>query len=365
MQKSRNTGLDLLRVIAMLMIVVLHFVNKGELFAAIGGAKVNYAFTYVIYRLSLVGVHCYVLISAYFLVNSRFKLKNIALLWGEVLFWSIAIAIPFLISRKTGGTKELLGIFLPVSMTSYWFVTTYIVMYAMFPFLNRIIHSLNKRTMELLIVFMLIVFSVWKTFMPFAGTLDETGGHGIIFFVCLYMIGAYIRLYGLKISSGRSLMLYLLFIAADIGMTAVYKMMAKLPGIEIASAAGYNELFLTLASVALFNCFRNIKLKNAKVGAVVSDTGMLTIGVYLIHEQIVLRKVLWSEIIPCKVIAGSPLYILLFIAVVIGVFTVCICMEKVRRLIAQKSGISRKCADACDALETRIRKWAAGDRQER
>ena len=71
MQKERNVGLDLLRIVSMLMIVTLHYLDKRRSFMADRTEYIFMVFYLVIKSLCLVSVNCYVLISAYFL--TKFK----------------------------------------------------------------------------------------------------------------------------------------------------------------------------------------------------------------------------------------------------------------------------------------------------
>ena len=66
---KRNVSLDLLRIIAMIMIVTLHVLGKGNGFAITD--PVIRMFSWTLESLCIVSVNLYVLISGYFLLDSN------------------------------------------------------------------------------------------------------------------------------------------------------------------------------------------------------------------------------------------------------------------------------------------------------
>ena len=90
-KNQRNSNLELLRIIAMVFIVSHHF-------AVHGFGDCNFVISnpnnYLIYFLSIfgkIGVDIFVLISAYFMVNSRFTLRKLLVLGGGLLLFTRSI----------------------------------------------------------------------------------------------------------------------------------------------------------------------------------------------------------------------------------------------------------------------------------
>lgn len=75
--KKRNIGLDCLRIISMIMIVFLHYLSKGGLLRAENTSGIYHIIYYFIEALSIIAVNCYVLISGYFLIRSKFRWKKV------------------------------------------------------------------------------------------------------------------------------------------------------------------------------------------------------------------------------------------------------------------------------------------------
>ena len=353
--KKRHIGLDILRIISMVMIVTLHYINKGGFQNIFEITSANYWIVKIIYHLSLVAVNCYVLISGYFLTNSKFKLRNILLLWGETLFWSIFISGIFILIGYRDKV-DILKTFLPITTKdSYWFITTYICLYALFPILNLITRNISRIKMKILIVFLVIVFSLWKSVLPFAGTLDETGGYGIIWFCVLYLIASYIKMYG-GIIKNHKLKIYILSTL----ITIFVKIGLKCCDIEALKNytdvyGNYNTITVLIASIALFEYFVDVSIDSTIISKSIVKISSLTLGVYLIHEQLILRKFLWKNIIPCQAIANNNLFILWSAAIILGVFAVCILLEQIRMYITNKCGIHKICVKISDIIENKFK----------
>ena len=129
--KKRNIGLDILRITSMLMILVLHYLGKGQLLNDENVDGINYYLFYFMESFAIVAVNCYVLISGYFLVESKFKLSKVAKIWGETIFYSISIYILIIIaSAEKFNLKDAIKSFFPIITNQYWFVYIYIYIYS-------------------------------------------------------------------------------------------------------------------------------------------------------------------------------------------------------------------------------------------
>ena len=138
-RSKRNSNLEILRIIAIIFIIAHHFSVHGF-------ENVNFAVTnvnsYLIYFFALfgeIGVDVFILISAYFMINSKFTFKKLLILGGEVYFYSVAFFLLFLTILTPVSPINLhfiVSSFLPISQSTYWFITDYILLMIFSPFLN-------------------------------------------------------------------------------------------------------------------------------------------------------------------------------------------------------------------------------------
>ena len=100
----RQSNFELLRIVAMLMIVFHHFAFHGELSYEGAGLSAPHLWYNLIIMDGKTGVNIFVLISGYFLVNDKeLSLKRLLKLWGEVSFYAVVLNFVFTI-LGFGGT---------------------------------------------------------------------------------------------------------------------------------------------------------------------------------------------------------------------------------------------------------------------
>ena len=89
--KKRIVSIELLRMLAMMMVVMLHYLDKGNVLPALTDEMgLNGYVAWGLESLSIVAVNVYMLISGYFLVESGFKPgRLVELLCHFILFWCL------------------------------------------------------------------------------------------------------------------------------------------------------------------------------------------------------------------------------------------------------------------------------------
>lgn len=346
---KRNIGLDILRIISMLMIIVLHYLGKGGLLKAENTSEIYHVIYYFIEALSIIAVNCYVLISGYFLIKSKFKWKKVLQLWLETLFYSIFVyVIIVVLGLKEIDIKGIIKSLFPIITKEYWFINIYLVMYILSPFLNKLINCMSQKEYRKLLLILIICFSI-ISILPDVYTLDSSHGYGIIWFVCLYLIAGYIRIYDIPKKliadkKGYLLLLYFIFaIIVTIGMLALDFVGTYLgKGTLMDKFIQYNNIFVLMESIALFMFFKQLNIKNTKIIKIVEFIAPLTLAVYLIHEQSQLRTVLYDKILHTEICYHNPYGIFIMIGTVLVIFIVCIIIEFMRQKILQKAKMSLK-----------------------
>ncbi len=340
-KNERNYSLDLLRIIAMLMIVILHFLSKSGTLDYTQVFSVNNNIAWILESCCIVAVNCYVLISGYFSVNSKLKIRRIINIWGKVIFYSMTIGLILLISGNADiGIKNLLYTFLPTISKGYWFISVYIVMSILSPFYNLLISTLKKNQYRILLFIMIIIFCIIPSFLPTKFMVDISGGTGIVWFTTLYFIAGYIRLH---ISSDRNirkpLLKYFAFslLIYFLRTASVYVLLKYNKELIIATKwFSYNSIFVLLASLYLFLYFKNLKLKNTKVISIIKRISPYTLGVYLIHEQPLLSKILYTKIWHINEIINNWYIIFAVLIEAFITFIICILIDALRHKIVIK-----------------------------
>lgn len=319
---SRQANMELLRCLAMMMVVVLHYLGKGELLADLskdsiplkGGAA------WILESLCIVAVNLYMLLSGYFGWKSSFKPSRLLRLYLQIWFYSMTVGVvSYLVwgyPKDTSGTYFFLKLLFPVSMEHYWFMTAYVFLYLLLPFVGTAIRRMNQKQMKTVTAALLVVFCLVKSVLPVRFETDQKG-YDVLWYLCMYVVGAYLGRFcagsEMKASIPKAsipqvsipkdsaqkagwLLLYLAGAGAVLGelflLHRVYVSTGKL-GMLLTVSIEYNHIFTFAAAIGLFRFFEHCRI-NGKVSDVILKISPYTLGVYLLHENIGVRY-RWQE----------------------------------------------------------------------
>ncbi|HKM34574.1 MAG TPA: acyltransferase [Lachnospiraceae bacterium] len=340
-RNARMANMELLRIISMMLVIVLHFLGKGIGISNAASSEMT-AYGYVswlIEAFAIVAVNVYMLISGYFLLESTFKVKRLLTLLLQLWFYSIGIglvAAAFGYLPQEGFSLYYLAqLLLPVSTNHYWFMTAYIFMYLLMPLLSVGVRNMTKKQFQIVLCLLIFTFSIIKSVCPVPLATDMQG-YDVIWYLCVFLVAAYIRMYGFSFFKNwkRSLFVYVFMALMIFGTTfllrAFFLKTGKLEDM-ITVSYQYNHIFVLIASVALFYLFTFVTIKHNLWEKLIFKIAPYTLGVYLLHEHTAIRYE-WPEFI--FKITGIPngmiSWLLSLILSVILVFTAGILVDMLR-----------------------------------
>lgn len=303
--KKRMANIEVLRLLAMMMVVSLHYLAKGELLEKLTdplSAKGHLA--WILESFSIAAVDVYVLISGYFLVETGFRAKRVISLVLQVMFYTCLLPVILVIAGALPVGEitfyNILQYIFPTNMLHYWFVSAYVLMFLFTPVLNAAVHAMKKQQLQAAIVILLIMESLSKTVIPVRLELDNLG-YDAYWFMVVYLIAAYIRLYGISFlekregKTNRAVWCYIGACFGMYGLTMLIRGAYLITGqFEnfIESAYGYNHLLTIGAAVALFYTFKNWTFGTSEeisASSFICKVAPCSFGVYLLHEQVNVR----------------------------------------------------------------------------
>lgn len=305
--KTRQANMELLRIIAMMMVVTLHYLIKGE--ASVSLAEEFTALNLLLWfvrALCIVATNVYVLISGYFLLEAEWKLSRLVNLWFQLMFYSLGVPLVCfalgLGEVRQWDKYDWINVMFPLQMEHYWFMTAYVVLYLCVPVLSRGVKQLSQKQHQLCILGMLLVFSIPKSILPIFIPTDSYG-YDFGWFICLFLIASYIRIYGIPFlgTAKKAAVSYFALTAAIWSLSVIYGGFAG-KGLPFSYAMDmaycYNHILVLLASVALFYVFLNVKIPRGKGAKIICRISSYTLGVYLLHENLAVRTqwILWAGI---------------------------------------------------------------------
>ncbi len=326
----RDLGVEIIRIIAMLLIVCQHFLNHG---AFLKNAGENEFFLNLIHVLFAPSVNVFVLITGYFSANTRkLKVKRGVELWIQVLFYSLATLPIASLLGATVTDAYVLTRFAPIIYRYYWFFSAYFVLFLLTPYLSAMLSAITKKQ-HLALVLGIFLFSYLSTRFDIGKVLSLGNGYSVLWFIMLFCVGAYLRKYPIRLNRIYPLMLYVVTVIVHMVFRYYLNDTTKLVNKLIYSGTNYDQPLTLLAAVAIFLTFCGIKSNGSRLHRFICYIGSCTFGVYLFHEAPVLRGLIYEKIFTTSNYWGHPQAALIVIAFATLTFIAGCIMETLRKLL--------------------------------
>lgn len=314
LKTQRNSNIELLRIIAMLMIIAHHYVTGSlPLYYLTGGP--NKWLSELLYSYGKTGVNIFVLITGYYMVNMNFSIKKPLKIMGQVWFYSVMTLLVCLmipsVSEQLDG-YQIFGSFFPISTNQYWFATQYILLLTVAPFLNRFAHNASKDQLTVCV----IVLAVFNSVVPSVHAVLTEYLAGLTYspegwFVMLYLMAARIRLYSPDCVSRKELCSHALrAIAWGIAIPA-WAWVSQIVFGETGNETFFSFLTWTqmdwsffglMCALELFQLFRLMKPFYRRW---INLLASFSFGVYLFHAHVfypVIRNAIFSWVEPAHAV---------------------------------------------------------------
>lgn len=329
--KPRNSNLELLRILAMICIVAHHLGYWGGFDFATDSLSLNRIWVQFIQIGGKIGVVIFIYISGYFLIKAdEIKTVKVLKLWFQMLFYSLTIYLIFvLLGIRSFGIMDLVKNCFPTIFQKWWFATAYMLLYILSPFLNRMLKALSEKQY---IGFLLLTGICW-CLIPTC-TTEYFLGNELLFFVLIYSISGYIRLHKVKISwsAAKCLVISLLLTVLTFGTVVAFDILGfKFP--FLAENALYFFIFQRSIMVVVIGLLVFIGFLKMDIGykRIINFISPAMFGVFLIHENDVVRKWLWQDVFSLGTYSGSNTLIPYTLLVLVIVFVCCTIIEITRR----------------------------------
>ncbi len=191
MAKLRQSNMELLRMIAMFMILVIH-ANMISLqrptFTDLIANPLSVVSRYFIESFGIVGVNVFVLLSGWFLINTRSK-SFLNLSFQILMLWGGAYLVFLLLGKTDLSVNNILEIF---AFTRWdWFIKAYIVLMIIAPIINTYVKNSSEKQQRLI----LFGFFLFSSTYGWIGGADRffVNGYGPLLFIGLYLLAQYVH----------------------------------------------------------------------------------------------------------------------------------------------------------------------------
>ena len=332
-RNSRNSNLELYRIIVMILIVAHHYVVNSGLKPIIqtDPLSAQSIFLYLFGAWGKTGINCFVLITGYFMCQSSITVRKFLKLILEIYFYKFLIFFIFiLLGYESLNFKTLILKLLPTTSIAQNFTGCFIIFYLCIPFLNKLIQNIDQRMHRNLVILALTTYTLFSLIPSFNISLNY-----VSWFCVLYIISSYIRFYGLLPSFKTKHWGYCTLVSITLSVVSILAMLNLFPGHwPYKFVSDSNSLFAVTTGISSFMFFKSLNIKHS---ALINAIGGSTFGVLLIHANSnAMRSWLWYDTLNNAGSYGSDsLYIHAFASVLI-VFTVCIILDRLRILFIEK-----------------------------
>ena len=283
---KRNYGIDLLRIVAMVFVIVLHITGIGGIIT--GSTLLSRQFlTAQLLRIAMLcAVNCYALISGFVGWDKKPRLSGLLSLWLRAVCFCLVITCFF--SREHAlDYKTWLSALLPVTTGQYWYLTAYAGLFVLMPILNLAVEKMPKRELTVTLGGILALFSLLPI-SPLTDAFYLHDGYSVLWLAVMYLLGGYLGKYDLfSRFSGWSWGLCYLGAVAFAWAPRMLVLWQR-PHYWYDAYGNilieYTSPTIVLAAVALLAVFSRLRLPEG-TGKMISRLSGHAFGIYLLHSH--------------------------------------------------------------------------------
>lgn len=335
---TRSSNLELFRIITMLVIIAHHYVVNSGLTSIIYESESLSAIDYFLLIFGWggkTGINCFMLITGYFMCTSKITALKYGKLVGERYFYAILFFLIFCLSGySTFSVKAFLKMIFPFFAVRDNFTVCFFLFYLFIPFLNKLIHSLAEKEHLVLIALCLCIYTI----LPSFAKADVRYSY-VTWFMVLYLIASYIRLYPKKIFDGAGkwgLMTAGTVVCSWMSVMILAWIGNKFGKTQIAYffVSDSNKILAVITALCAFLFFKNLKIKQSRF---INTVAASTFGVLLIHANSdIMRQWLWRDTLENVKWYHTPWIYLHAVGSVFGIYIVCTVLDMIRRYLFEK-----------------------------
>ena len=196
---GRNYGVDLLRCVAMFMVLALHLLLFSGTLTAHSVFSAGYETAWTMEAFAYGAVDIYALISGYVGAGRRVRYAGLAHLWLTVCFYTVLATAFFAVTEPAAYNfhpespfPPFVRAFFPVMSNQYWYFCAYFMLYLFLPLVNKGIEALSLRRLQLTALLLFFACCV-ADIIAYVDVLRMAAGYSPMWLLTLYVAGAAIK----------------------------------------------------------------------------------------------------------------------------------------------------------------------------
>jgi surface polysaccharide O-acyltransferase-like enzyme len=334
-KKPRNSSIELLRILAIIMVIANHFCTHGIIIPqkAFSNDQATWQviLAFIISYGGDLANNLFILITGYYMasVKKQNYKRMLRLLFDMCLYsWIIMLVFYLLHLRAFDKDYFIRGLF-PFWRGLNWFVCCYLVLLFFVPYINTMISGLQQKDfliMILLIALFKCVLPLWD-FNTYMGSTKELSQ-----FIFMYLTGSYIRLW----TDVSQLRQKANLLAAVTVLSVLCLLLLTLErsyfsihgnGFSNVGIKHYGGFFQPLIAVELLLLFLSFREFHSRF---INTIAKSVLGIYLIHDNPLVRDMIWLKLLPNLDYLYRSWFPLFLIGKVLAVFLICLAIDQIK-----------------------------------
>ncbi len=196
--KERQSNFELLRLVAMFLIVLTHanFFSLGRpKIEAYNAEPVWISLRFSLQSFSYIGVNLFILISGYFSIKP--KLRSVCAFLFQILYFSLCVLgllflVGIIINQPLVKWKYLGDAFMILSRYN-WFIPAYLLLMLFAPMINDFCEKASRTQLGIFIILLFAASSYLGWGLHYSKEFND--GYSFVSLILLYVMGRYLRLH--------------------------------------------------------------------------------------------------------------------------------------------------------------------------
>ena len=275
--KQRLYGIDIARLTAMFMVVVLHNLGRGGVLDWTIDSMRDWVYL-ALENYAIVAVNVFALISGYLSAGKPLRARSIFSVWSTACFWSVSTALVGFVLGQINENDLLVSPF-PISTGEYWYLNSYLLLQLLIPVLNCGIKSFTASQLGIVSGSLLVASALFES-------TGLNNGYSTMWLAVLWLTGAAIKLNKSAIdehlSSKRLALAYFLL--------PLIVLVHEWNDVHVAQLDPYRWLsytnpYVVVSSICLFVLATRINVKSQNARQVLKTASPLAFAVYVIDTS--------------------------------------------------------------------------------
>lgn len=273
-------------------------------------------------------VNCFFLNSGYFLKASKGPVvfpdsfNGAIQLYKRTWLYSVGVFL-FAISAGIGSfnLESLFRAVFPLLGNQYWFMTVFMLITLLRPFLGKALNNVTHSELKLLVIILLGFNSIQGAL---GVNVFNEQGNGILHATTMIVIGYSIQREVIPIASPQKAIF--IYTTACIALGGTGLIISRIPNCPLSyweNFMVYNSLFVILMAYGVFCFFININIKSRFFSHI---SGSI-LAAYLIQDHTMMRSNFWIKIVRCQDFYSSKFMVLHYLISVFVVLSVSIFID--------------------------------------